>query len=216
MQGNRSTRTAWVRGLLATFAVAALPGIGRAAEIVRPNPSPQDLHVLATSGGLENPEVIFAFNPQPDPPGDHSLLDLSNPEAPSLLLPAVDEAVELVVGFPYGSFTFSNVPLGPTVTDRGAVFQFDATAGDGSEYQVELTLGGYEGDWASFNPQPDPPGDIGASFTGDPQATLSIFQIEGSTDAPLSFSAVPEPATLGLLGLGSLALTAARRRRRTT
>jgi hypothetical protein len=200
---------------LATVAFLLAAPVAAQATAVAPslNPQPGDIHTMLTSGGLENPEVIFAFNPQPDPPGKQTYLDLTNPEVPTLLLPAVNQTYELVIGFPYGGFAFGT-PTGLTTTNLATTFSFNATAADGAAYLVDVTILGYMGGFTSFNPQPDPPGDIGFQFTADPQASIQIFQIEGQDNVPLSFTEVPEPASLAILALGTAALAARRRRPR--
>jgi hypothetical protein len=64
--------------------------------------------------------------------------------------------------------------------------------------------------WVGFNPQPEPPGLVGAgiigfdfSFTSLSDAILSM-QVRDSTGNNFVFT--PEPATIALLGLGSLVL----------
>ena len=96
--------------------------------------------------------------------------------------------------------TGSSTPL-PT---ESRTFQFDANAADGSVFQVDLAISGFIGGWTSFNPQPDPPGDIGFAFVGDSGASLQSFQISDNADLRLSLSAVPEPGSLALRGFGAI------------
>ena len=93
--------------------------------------------------------------------------------------------------------------------------------GDGSVFEISFDIAGYAGSWASFNPQPDPPGFgasfVGFSFAGDPMVTWSVqafTRLSGieTSDGLLSFSAVPEPSALGLFALAGGALGWMRRR----
>ena len=62
-------------------------------------------------------------------------------------------------------------------------------------------------DWVSFNPQPDPPGDVFSyeiTFAGD--ATLALGVTENGN--PLTFSAAPEPGTWVMMALGFASLGA--------
>ena len=205
---------------LVLAAALLLPSLAQAASVLT-TPLPAHLFAFTTSGGLINPEVIVGFNPQPDPPGFPYLgtLDLGNPEAPSLLLPAVRGSYSVLIGLliPGNPVT---VGLPPSPNSDGNT-GFEATFGDGSVFKVNLHIDGFLGDWASLNPQPLPPGGFQAlgtsffGFTGDPMATISIFELIPNGDPlPLSFSLVPEPATMALLPLPILALAGSRRRAR--
>jgi hypothetical protein len=67
--------------ILAGLAVVAVSGQGRAAALQF-----RYLPPLETSGGMFDPGVIAAFNPQPDPPGIPTL-DLSDRYRPLLTQP---------------------------------------------------------------------------------------------------------------------------------
>ncbi len=165
---------------------------------------------LATAGGLQNPGIIVGFNPQPDPPGEPlPSLDLTNPD-------------HLVVTESYGTtFNFVLSFLGLPGLLLPAVQQpsYDAdisqwTTNFGFEYggksfgvDLEFSGPGSSITWDSFNPQPDPPGDV-ASYTIGFAADASVgIQIQ-ENGSNLSFSAVPEPSTWAMMGLGFAALGA--------
>ena len=79
----------------------------------------------------------------------------------------------------------------------------------GKSFEVDLEFSGPGSSitWDSFNPQPDPPGDV-ASYTIGFAADASVgIQIQ-ENGSNLSFSAVPEPSTWAMMGLGFAALGA--------
>ncbi len=195
--------------------LAALP----AAAQIPTYPLPSALHYLGTSGpGPINPGVIVGFNPQPDPPGFADRVDLANPMD---LMIAFGGAVPrtttilfnmhgLSMGDPYsmmGVGTF--MELG----DHMASYMFDEM-GDGAMYQVTFDISGFAGGWTSFNPQPDPPGDLGFAFTAmstDPGLSVQIdYVLPSGGLAPLSF--IPEPAGLGFLLMGAATMIGLRRK----
>ncbi|HEY3847257.1 MAG TPA: hypothetical protein VGL95_09105 [Acetobacteraceae bacterium] len=126
-----------------------LPVLAHAAQVTT-GPLPHNLFDFATSGGLVNPGVLVGFNPQPDPPGDYAgIVDLANPAHPEFLLPAVQDSYSLLIGLllPGNPFT-----LQTGTPNSDGVAEWEATLGDGSVFKVDMVIGGFQGDWAAFNP----------------------------------------------------------------
>tara|TARA_R110002049_G_scaffold134756_12_gene294324 strand:+ start:1490 stop:2182 length:693 start_codon:yes stop_codon:yes gene_type:complete len=187
-------------------------------------------YILAGSGGLENPLLRVAFNPQPEPPAAGVLsygrpMEEGYPPDPiitntgdftegalfrvlfgisgesGLMIPG-----EGVAGGPNGSLLDFNV-----FNDSGAV---------AFAVQLELTTssGGNSINWVAFNPQPEPPalGDGAASFGADlsfdsfsdVSMAVRVFDSQG---APITLTQVPLPAPIVLLGLGLMQLAWSRR-----
>jgi hypothetical protein len=192
-----------------------------------------DAFRLEPSGGLTDPVVLIGFNPQPDPPVRITTLDLRDQTAPRLVITGQSNPQTFVlflaigVGELNGGPTSMDFDLPPLTGADLSSYGFRAT-GDGSVHDVRLTFstssaGITDGtSIVGFNPQPDPPGSFGAfdvmalefSFTSLSDAIVTM-QITDQTGAPLSLTAaaVPEPATLSLVGLGAAAMAWSRRRR---
>jgi hypothetical protein len=186
--------TTGVRALIvAGLATIGVSGHARATEFAM-----RYLPPLETSGGVLNPGVIFAFNPQPDPPGI-PILDLADRYEPVLIQPGAGGGtyvfVMSFVGLPGLQLPAVQRPDIDGVTD----FTFDY-ADHVFEVGLAFSNPGAVGDWESFNPQPDPPGvwfsDAITYAAGDPHVAITVFE-DGSQ---LKF-AVPEPATWTLMGL---------------
>jgi hypothetical protein len=176
-----------------------------------------------TSDGLLLPAVLVAFNPQPDPPvADKTSLSLSDPTQPmfsNLMTGAYAFEMSFLNLLPNGCDP-TNIPA----PDAGGHTGFSCTGTLGDEANVTvavaLTFSGPVSDWVAFNPQPDPPGDVGAytmTFQGalgenggaDPFTIMAITVNGTSGDFNL-----PEPGTLSLFGTALIGLAAWRRRRR--
>jgi hypothetical protein len=195
--------------------LAGVPALASTTAITLPH----NLDLFSTTGGFVNPEVLVGFNPQPDPPGDNASPDLTNPLDPSITQPGTGTFTILFgmkgpTGDPF-SFNATGAP------NSDGVYQFFVT-GDGSVFKVSFDIGGFNGSWVGFNPQPDPPGFggsfVGFAFQGD--ASLQWNVQEGSLDTngdfvsqgPLGFALVPEPAAVSILGLGLAGIGLARRK----
>ena len=208
-------------GLLAAAAFALLPQF--AAAVPYTGELAQDLHFFETASGFVNPAVLVGFNPQPEPPGDRSRVDLGNPIQPTITLEGAG-LFTIVFGMhsPGGGggagrpYSFLLPDGDPVVRGDHAFYQFHAF-GDGSVFQISFDIGGFTGGWAGFNPQPEPPGDFGQSFVafgfiGDPSLAVTIEEgtIDNGAfvrDSFLTFREVPEPAgALPLIAFGLFAL----------
>jgi hypothetical protein len=159
---------------------------------------------LETSGGVLNPGVIVGFNPQPDPPGVPPV-NLANPFEPIFLRPGGPETFDFVMSFS----GFATGLLLPAVQkpDLDGLTSFAFQSG-GHSFDVTLGFSGPGGvaDWASFNPQPDPPGvwfadAVTFGAAGDPSVSITMTE----DGVPLRF-AVPETRTWAMMGLGFAAL----------
>jgi hypothetical protein len=188
-----------------------------------------DSFLLQGSGRIDDPLVRFGFTPQPEPPGYSWLLENLNddPTQPVIrgsvpdgsepgfqILFAIAGAESLsyrALGAPdgtTGSFSFDILKGNPLLGYKVA-FEviFDITTSrDGETHGVPTN-------WFGFTPQPEPPGlPAGAAvlgfdfdFTGFSDAKLAMQINEIISDdqkTALSFSEVPEPSSLALIGLG--------------
>jgi hypothetical protein len=172
---------------------------------------------LASHGGDFNPGVLVGFNPQPDPPGDNTMIGLGNPGDPELNNPANGGAFNFLIALldlGDGSVIPGN-PIEPPNSDGFTGFR---TFVGGHDISVGLQFGGSPIEsfsWGSFNPQPDPPGDwIGGSvgFAGDPFMRLRM-SVDGTPET-FTLAGTPEPGTWALMLLGFGAAGAALRARR--
>jgi hypothetical protein len=207
----------------ATPAAAAGTGSGIGSNYSFPDGSPGfnlSLDVQNTDlaiDGILNPEVLVGFNPQPDPPGaPQTFLSLTNPVAP------VFTNLSPGLGYTFVMSFLNLLPAGcdPTTiarpnSDGRTGLSCSGEVGDQNvSIDVALMFSGPGGvtSWSSFNPQPDPPGDVGGfdlSFGGDANVTVSI----SANGTPLAFG-VPEPGTLTLFGTALIGLASWRRKHR--
>jgi PEP-CTERM motif len=158
---------------------------------------------LQTSGGVVNPGVIVGFNPQPDPPA-FPTLDLTNPFEPKLAQPDGPATFDFVMSI-NGLIGLLLPAVQKPNADGVTGFSFDYGK---HTFDVALIFSGPGAirDWASFNPQPEPPGvwfadALTFAAKGDPSVSFSMFE----DGARLSF-ATPEPSSWALMGLGFAAL----------
>ncbi len=183
-------------------------------------PTPMPLNYFETSGpGLITPCFFIGFNQVPA--GTGPLVDLSNPTQPKFTQPGAGE-FSLLFGINDDAgdmVTYGRQDSAPTVTADGSVFKFDVMVGP-QNFEVDYNIHGFQSDWASFNPQPDPPGyqgdTLGFTFTGDPWVTVEIFALDanGTNLGPLTVTQAPEPSSLMLLGAGLLGCVGIRRKMR--
>lgn len=165
---------------------------------------------LVSRGGPVNPGVIVGFNPQPDPPGDGddgALIALLNPADPMLISPSTGGSFSFLIGLLMPG-DGSVIPLPDAPNSDGFTGFRQVIAGH--DIAVSLQFGPGQVDartWSSFNPQPDPPGDVlkGSFQFANLEDPWMAFRISVDGDA-LSFaldtSGAPEPAEWALMIVG--------------
>ncbi len=208
------------------LALLAAPACANATNYTFPDGSPG--FSFSTAGGTVNPGVLVGFNPQPEPPGDVTRLNLRDPTQPLFVAPSGGSYIVTVSLFP-GTPSLL-LPAVPEPGRTGMTQTFcDGSVSvmcDGSVFVLSLGLFGPGGviDWAAFNPQPDPPGvflSYSFSFSPPPIAAFALdlpatFALSIMEDGvPLTFAVAPEAETWVLMGLGfgSLGLLGWRRSR---
>ncbi|QDT01583.1 autotransporter outer membrane beta-barrel domain-containing protein [Adhaeretor mobilis] len=147
-----------------------------------------------TSGGFENPGVIAAFNPQPEPPAYFIPPEIDLSEATELRMTIPDIAVseggaQILMALPDEfSFEADGAP-------NGEAFFFQANGPSPLNMQFTMTTGsgGFAapGTWVAFNPQPEPPAGFHGigfefQFTSNSPATLVIEILDDGVE-PLAF-----------------------------
>ncbi|HEX3400879.1 MAG TPA: PEP-CTERM sorting domain-containing protein [Acetobacteraceae bacterium] len=182
----------------------------------------------AQNTGLLLPAVLVGFNPQPDPPGTPpTLLSLIDPTDPALSNLSSGPGYSLVMSF------LNLIPPGPCDTaipapNWNGITGFSCSGiveGQRGTLDVSMEFSGPGGvaSWVAFNPQPDPPGlPIGFDLSFGGLATAGGFATPADpiftfaitlNGAPLEFRLVPEPGTLGLLGVAAIGIGLTRGRR---
>jgi hypothetical protein len=190
---------------------------------------------LQTAGGVVNPAILVAFNPQPEPPA----------YVGETLFSTVGGAAQLTVtgvsnpaGGPPQNFQFLfgvASLLGPSaisfppdpIKDFSIAFTIDAggiPVAFTAEVDVTSSSGGgpAPGTAVAFNPQPEPPAlglgdfetyglDFAVTSLSDVTLTLRILDAVGNQ---LDLTPIPEPATFALFGFGLAGLGFARHRER--
>jgi len=178
--------------------------------------------LFAGSGGLENPLLRVAFNPQPEPPAG-GLLTMGTPPNPAYPPdPVITHSGDFTAGAPFrvlfGIANGMDLNIMEGSFARGpddGLLEFDVLGALGVKvFDVELefstTSGGATIDWVAFNPQPEPPaiGPGGAAFGADLSfnsfSDVSLaFRVHDAAGGIITLTrVVPEPGSLVLLGAG--------------
>jgi hypothetical protein len=180
-----------------------------------------------------DPAVLVGFDPQPEPPSApaRAELDLRDPSAPILVLRDQSNpsgALQLFDLFFALDAGGRSITIIPCVLPSGASprLELDVRADSVTGpllftalFDFATSSGGLvdPGSVVGFDPQPDPPGEFGATFgltlafdrLSDVTVHFTLFDAQGE---PVRFAEVPEPASAALVGVG-LALCARARRR---
>lgn len=214
-----------VAGLVAMFVLIACAGPAHAD----PTDDWSDTFLLQ-GAGFENPLVRVGFNPCPEPPGKL----VSNPTRPLVSVPGSANPFQILFGIAgvgpvtidapgepdaFGDFNFQILSGGVTNTPVvlfNVLFEMTTDSGgvpDARSWQAFLpdVLAPFPGRAADA-------AQIGFDFNYSSLSTafLSMQITDANGGNPLSFTAVPAPPTLALIGMGIVwvAGIAHRRRRR--
>lgn len=207
-----------VTGLAAVAAFGAMSRVSHAApfEFFGQTHNP--------AGGIIHPAMLVAFNPQPEPPGSVSTLDMSNPARPVLHTSSAGPSFGILIGLLLPAVQGQFTGLDNASPDQNGFFSLGWVYGDGSVFQVRMHLSTShpinQSSWVAFNPQPEPPGYEGAlafNFdllaaargTHEYNATLSVEVF--SNDLAIEW-VIPGPAGASLLALSGLIGSTRRRR----
>ena len=157
--------------------------------------------------------MLVGFNPQPEPPGIFSVLNLLNPAAPTFTTGEVSAPQPFRVLFAISTLTdITFNSLGDPIASGFGIAATDAATGLDLFHIMFgfMTSSGGFLDPASvvgFNPQPEPPGvgfegigfDLELIGLSTATMTLQIQDIQGND---LNFAVIPLPAALPLYGTG--------------
>lgn len=181
--------------------------------------------LFSIGGGLENPLLRVAFNPQPEPPAAGQLsfdqpLMTGYPPDPIITHSGAETGDMFRLLFGIGNTSPLSLPASVFSDEpAGHAFAFDvlfdAIGVPATAFHVVLELmsasGGAPGSWVAFNPQPEPPAlgagaqSFGADFTFSSFSDVSLrVQIFDAAGNPLQLHLVPEPSTLLLFALAGL------------
>jgi hypothetical protein len=225
----------FARGAIALSAIAGLVAAAAPSQaitaVAAPNITLPDgslgFNLVGTAAGAPiNPGVLVGLNPQPLPPtpDPNSLsLDLGDPTGPIATNSDAGGQFELQWWMDVsGGLIF---PTSIPAPDANGLTQFTIGGASGDPlFDVSFHVGPGPVDptsWVMLNPQPLPPkiGFEGIALQfGDPTAVE--FQVTelvpNGAPVVLSFSMVPEPSALALIGAGLTAMACARRGSRAT
>ena len=180
--------------------------------------------LVGTAPGEPNIAVSVELNPQPLPPRvfPPTTLDLSNAMNPRLVNPGTESGWVMGIGITergIGQEILVNFLEGDPDKPIVVGSTWNAVDGAGKLFQVLWTdfPNVAPGTWVGVNPQPLPPGSVGAAFqvcpACDPIMGFEVMVLDPAGASTMyTFQQVPEPGTLSLLASGFLVLAGWRRR----